>query len=239
MLDVPNQTASTLDFEFAALGEARNYRRALFEQFARTLTGVVVEVGAGIGQFSSQLLDLPGVTRLVAIEPNRDFCRRFRCSYPKIDLVEGTIKDLPEAFGLCHSILSINVLEHIRDDELELSDYHRLLLPAQGHLNLFVPARQEIYAPIDADFGHYRRYRRADLSVKLQRAGFKVDRLHYFNSVGYLAWWFNFCLLKRHQFKSRSVRVFDRWIFPAVYRLESRLMFPPLGQSLLAVARAV
>jgi hypothetical protein len=34
-----------------------------------------------------------------------------------------------------------------------------------------------------------------------------------------------------------KVRFFDRFIFPATHLLESRLIRPPFGQSLLAVAR--
>jgi hypothetical protein len=34
------------------------------------------------------------------------------------------------------------------------------------------------------------------------------------------------------------VRFFDRFIFPAMHGLESRICAPPVGQSLLAIARA-
>jgi hypothetical protein len=101
-----------------------------------------------------------------------------------------------------------------------------------------VPARPEIYAPIDRDFGHFRRYTFGELQEKLSRAGFKITRMHYFNSVGYFAWWLNFCVLKKRSFEPSKVRLYDRCIFPAVHWLESRVMRPPLGQSLLIIARA-
>ena len=99
-----------------------------------------------------------------------------------------------------------------------------------------VPARPEIYAPIDRDFGHFRRYTRPELRRKLVAAGFEVRRLNYFNFVGYFAWWLNFCLLKKRQFEQAKVRFFDRMIFPAVHTLESSIIRPPVGQSLIAVA---
>src|SRR5207248_7402420 len=107
-----------------------------------------------------------------------------------------------------------------------------------GVLCLFVPARPEIYALMDRDFGHFRRYTFRDLKAKLSRAGFNITRLHYFNVAGYFAWWLNFCALKKRRFEPGKVRVYDRYIFPAVYWLESRVLRPPFGQSLVAIARA-
>jgi hypothetical protein len=136
------------------------------------------------------------------------------------------------------AIVCVNVLEHIEDDAKELAIFFTLLRQQRGFLCLFVPARRELYAPIDRDFGHYRRYIRRDLAAKLAQAGFSIIRLSYFNSIGYLLWWLNFRVLKKRRFEPGKVAVFDRFVFPLVHTIESRLVRPPLGQSLLAVAKA-
>jgi|SRR5436190_7045662 len=237
MSEKPNVAANTEDFEFAALAEARNYRQALFTEFEKSLKGEVIEVGAGIGQMTEHLMRLPNVRRALAIEPDRGFCAHHRAQFPSHELLEGTVADLP-AKTTCDAILNINVLEHIREDEAELKRYTDLLRERHGALCLFVPACPEIYAPIDKDFGHFRRYTYAELKAKLGRAGFTIERLHYFNFVGYFAWWLNFCVLKKRMFEREKVRAYDRMIFPAVHAIESRVLRPPFGQSLLAVARA-
>jgi SAM-dependent methyltransferase len=234
---LPNASAATADFEFAALNEARNYREALIREFGPALRGDVIEIGAGIGQITGLLRQLPQVSRLLSIEPEAAFAARFRAAHPKSELVEGTIEHVP-AGAEWDGILSINVLEHIDDDETELAACAKLLSARHGALCLFVPARPEIYAPIDKDFGHFRRYTRPELRRKLKAAGFAVERLSYFNCVGYFAWWFNFCLLKKREFEVAKVRAFDRLIFPVVHALESSVIRPPFGQSLLAIARA-
>ena len=89
------------------------------------------------------------------------------------------------------AVVSVNVLEHIYEDDTELARWRQKLAARGGHLCLFVPARPEIYAPIDRDFGHHRRYTRPQLRSKLEGAGFSIIRLNYFNWVGYFAWWFN------------------------------------------------
>jgi SAM-dependent methyltransferase len=234
---IPNAAAQTEDFEFAALNEAKNYRHALLREFAEPLRGQVLEVGAGIGQITEMLLQNQAITRLVSIEPDPKFCSRFRAAFPAHRIVQGTIDDLAgdEAWN---AILSVNVLEHIQEDERELAIYRQKLAREKGALCLFVPARPEIYAPIDRDFGHFRRYTKPELCGKLERAGFEVVRLRYYNFVGYFAWWLSFCALKKRGFDLSAVRFFDRIIFPPVHSLESNLCAPPFGQSLLAVARA-
>ena len=237
MLEQPNITADTSDFEFAALSEARNYRAALFQEFGEHLKGNVLEVGAGVGQMTDHLVRLPGVQRALAVEPDSTYCSRHRAGFPQHEVIEGTIADVPTG-NSWDAILSINVLEHIHDDEGELKRYAQRLCERRGTLCLFVPARPEIYAPIDKDFGHFRRYKRAELRRKLTTAGFEVLRLDYFNFVGYFAWWVNFCLLKKRTFERAKVRLFDRAIFPVVHVLESKLFRPPFGQSLIVAARS-
>jgi SAM-dependent methyltransferase len=234
---VPNATATSADFEFAALSEARNYPRALIREFGASLHGDVIEIGAGIGQMTGLLLTLPQISRLLSIEPDPLFAAHFRDSHPGAELIEGTIDHAPASVDW-DGILSINVLEHIQDDEAELARYTDFLSARHGVLCLFVPARPEIYAPIDKDFGHFRRYTRPELRRKLGSAGFAVERLIYFNWVGYFAWWLNFRLLKKRRFEVAKVRAFDRLIFPIVHGIESSLVRPPFGQSLLAIARA-
>ncbi|HWV98686.1 MAG TPA: class I SAM-dependent methyltransferase [Candidatus Acidoferrum sp.] len=238
MSEPPNLQSDTDDFEFEALAQAVNYRKALFTEFGPFLKGDVVEVGAGIGQMTDHLVRLPAVRRAIAVEPDRRFCARHHADFPQHEILEGTAADLP-ADTACDAILSINVLEHIRDDEAELARYASLLRQRQGSLCLFVPARPEIYAPIDKDFGHFRRYKRPELRKKLVAAGFEIVRLHYFNSLGYFAWWLNFCLLKKRSFEGQKVRLYDRAIFPVVHALEVKALRPPFGQSLLAVGRSL
>jgi SAM-dependent methyltransferase len=232
----PNAHATNDDFEFAALMEAKNYRGALLDSFTEYLRGGVLEIGAGVGQMSQEFRKLPAVERFVAVEPDERFLLHLRQALPAESILAGTVHDLPP--GAWDAIVSINVLEHIERDEAELAFYRDLLAARRGHLCLFVPARQEIYAPLDKDFGHFRRYSSKELRAKLDRAGFDILTLRYYNFPGYFAWWVSFCLLKERGFDAKAVRFYDRAIFPLVYWAERNLCRPPIGQSLHAVVRA-
>ncbi|HEU5080002.1 MAG TPA: methyltransferase domain-containing protein [Opitutaceae bacterium] len=232
----PNALASNEDFEFAALQQAKNYRGALLKSFAPHLKGNVLEVGAGIGQLSGELKQLPGVDRLVAVEPDSRFHPLLSQRIAEENIIRGTAANV-DLRTPWNAIVSVNVLEHIENDASELALYRSILEGARGRLCLFVPARPEIYAPLDKDFGHFRRYTAKQLRSRLQDAGFEIVRLSYFNLPGYFAWWLSFRMMKRRGFSKGAVWFYDRIVFPPVFWLESTLCRPPLGQSLLVIAR--
>ena len=231
-----NSQATSEDFEFAALQEATNYRRSLLGEFSPHLQGNILEVGAGIGQMTRELAGLPKIETIDALEPDSRFYSRLVEQGLKARCLCGTVADL-DALQLYDGIISINVLEHIEDHVGELQSFRRHLRPG-GSLCLFVPACPSIYAPMDRSFGHYRRYTRPELRGLLENAGFRIVQLYYYNSLGFFAWWFNFCFLKKSIFEAGKVKFYDKYLFTVVHTLEKNLLRPPFGQSLLAIAEA-
>ena len=229
--------SNNVNFEFEGLQFANNYRSAVLKEFYPFLKGDVIEVGAGLGQFTEILKSVPAVKKIVAIEPYAPFCEQFRRSHPGIELINGTINEINNRTNW-DAIVSVNVLEHIEDDEAELKTYFNLLKSKHGFLCLFTPARMEIYSKIDKIFGHYRRYTKQTLRGKLESAGFNVIRIHYFNFVGYFGWALIFKILGTERFNPAAVRNFDRFVLPVVHFIESNIIRPPIGQSLVAIAQA-
>lgn len=224
------------DFEFAALAEASNYRAAIARLFAPHLQGDVLEIGAGIGQMLQDVMSICRPASITALEPDERFAGQLRKNFPGIKVIEGKSGELTstEEFD---AVIAVNVLEHIREDADELLLWYRQLKPQKGRLCLLVPARPEIYSPIDADFGHFRRYTRAELVTKLKQVGFQIHYAKYYNFVGYFAWLINFKLLRRRLFDPAAVKTFDRYIFPSSHRIEQSIGWCPFGQSLVAVAQ--
>lgn len=232
-----NAFATNPDFEFDAIEIAHNYRRAIIDLFRPHLRGEVVEVGAGIGQLSETLKRLPEIQSFAALEPDLRLAEEFRKRHPDVDMHPRTAAEMPGR-TVWDGIVSVNVLEHIEDDQTELETYARLLAPRKGTFCILAPGDPFLYSPIDRDFGHFRRYTREEMHRKLVRAGFHVDICRPFNLVGWLAWFLNFKVLRSRKFRTGKVGLFDRWIFPPAYAVERRLSAPKRGQSIVAVARA-
>lgn len=232
---------STTAFEYSsdeldAMAGASNYYRWIVQRFRPYLSGTVIELGAGIGTFSSYLTAAP-IDRLILVEPAGELCGRLRKRFrddPRVAISHGTLENLkPELRS--DALVSVNVLEHIADDSATLRVAHQLLKPC-GFLLLFVPAVPFLYGSMDRTFGHFRRYTRTRLNDLLIDIGFCVDRLHYVNLLGVLAWLVAGKVLRQRSLTPRMVAFSDRTLVRLTIQLERRFQ-PPVGQSLLAVAR--
>jgi SAM-dependent methyltransferase len=70
---------------------------------------------------------------------------------------------------------AFDVLEHIEEDELVLSQIHEALKP-NGHMILTVPQHAWLWSAVDEYACHVRRYEAQELRRKIEKAGFEVVR---------------------------------------------------------------
>lgn len=223
--------------ELDAMAEARNYCRWIFQFFQPYLGARIVEIGAGTGTFSRLLLEAHTAPELTLFEAAANLFpaleRQFAAD-PRVRLHFGSFN--PSLLGKSpDSVVMVNVLEHISDDDGVLSEIHQSL-SSGGHLLLFVPALEWNFGSLDKAFDHFRRYSKPALRTKIERAGFQLVRLRYVNALGIASWFLAGKILRQRTLNPAQVRWYDRWIIPWSFRLEG-ILKPPLGQSLLAVAR--
>lgn len=229
-------TETNETFQFDELSELNTYPKSLIRGFSKGVSGDILEVGSGVGNFTRYLAEAFPDCGMTMLEPNPDFCGQLRKRFPQFGLHPGPASSLPDSFQ-CDTIINVNVLEHIEDDQQELRTYHRLLAHRSGHVCLYLPARPELYAPIDEKFGHCRRYTKKELRRKLLTAGFNIRALRYSNFIGYFAWALEFKWRKSLHFSPWKIALFDRIFWPLLSRIED-VIPPPTGQSLLAIAQA-
>jgi hypothetical protein len=135
------------------------------------------------------------------------------------------------------SIIYVNVLEHIADDEGELRVVHDTLAE-RGRIFIFVPALRWLYGSFDRLVGHERRYAWRELRAKCERAGLRVLKSIYFDAAGVLPWWAKYRVLRSAKMGAGAVRFYDRFVVPPLRRLEA-LIPPPVGKNILLVAEKV
>ncbi|MEZ4361884.1 MAG: methyltransferase domain-containing protein [Kofleriaceae bacterium] len=215
----------------------RNYfawQAQLFQEFAR---GVIIDHGSGTGGLADALLTAQA-GRVTAVEPDEQLVgvlqRRF-ANDPNAEVFPGTLDGYLAAHGgaSVDAIVSSNVLEHIDDDVACLRIMHELLRPGGG-VGLYLPARPELYGSLDEEVGHFRRYTRSDLVAKLERVGFRVQRVGYCNLVSVVPWIVTGRVLRRRKIGAGSLQLFDRVVFPVTRRLEAWFP-PPYGLNLVAI----
>ena len=131
------------------------------------------------------------------------------------------------------TIICLNTLEHIENDEKVLLNFHEILTP-NGKLILQVPTLPWLYGSVDRAVGHYRRYSKDELKKLLEKSGFHSIQSHYFNVFGILGWFVNGKIMRKPYLSSALLSLFDN-LLPAFSKLE-KLMGPPIGLSLIAIA---
>lgn len=203
--------------------EAVNYNKYLKSLIKTHAAGAerVLDFGAGLGTFSgSTELPMESVHCVELDDKSRQSLK---------DQGFNAYADLSEVEGQFDYIFTLNVLEHIEDDEAITKQLFEKLRPG-GVLFAFVPAFEMIWTSLDDLVGHHRRYTIDSLRHICLTAGFKIEDIRYADFGGFFA-----ALLYKTmdrfkqnpdgQLNTRAVVLYDRVAFPL-----SRLLSVPFGK---------
>ena len=141
-------------------------------------TAEILEVGCGPG---GNLRMLAQFGRVRAIEP--DEASRAHAAEAGFEVRGGLLPDRLPAFDTQFDLLAaFDVIEHVDDDEASVSALSRLLRPG-GRFIATVPANAWMWSRHDELHHHKRRYNLAAFREMFARAGLKVQRATYFNTL--------------------------------------------------------
>ncbi|MFA7332322.1 MAG: class I SAM-dependent methyltransferase [Candidatus Delongbacteria bacterium] len=140
----------------------------------------VLDAGCGTGLLLSRLT---GGLRLAGLDQSPRALEHAAARLPGAELRAGSLPGpLPFQPASQDLILLTDVLEHIEDDAGSLLALRDLLAPG-GRLLLTVPALPTLWTRHDEEHGHFRRYTRPQLALRLAAAGFELEKLSYYNCL--------------------------------------------------------
>jgi hypothetical protein len=222
--------------ELDLFAHAKNWKRYWSSCVRPFLGGDVLEVGAGIG-VNTPLLVSDAVRSWVCLEPDAKLAHRAAeklASDPSTSgcrVLVGTTQTLRDQSKF-DTLLYIDVLEHIQEDQEEL-ERAAALLRTNGSLIVLSPAHQWLYTSFDRSIGHFRRYSRASL-MACTPLGCTPSKLWYLDSLGMLASYANRLMLHQSMPGLRQILFWDKYLVrPSV--LIDRALFYKAGKSILAV----
>ncbi len=195
-----------------------------------------IELGSGLGNYVQSWLDA-GVPRITATEADHSRLMRLRERFSgdqRVDVLEVDLDEPP--VGDWTSFVSFNVLEHLVDDTAALAAAGRMVRPG-GAVVTFAPAFPFALGKFDREIGHVRRYTLRSMHDAYARAGLSIERLHYVNAPGLVAWTIGMRLLRMTPKDGPVLRLWDRAVVPPARSLERRIK-PPFGQSVFVVGRS-
>jgi glycosyltransferase involved in cell wall biosynthesis len=218
------------------LGRAPKFNGWMAEVIRPFCGAHVLEIGSGVGNISLHLV--PRQT-FVATDVNPIYLRQLetlRRDRPYLQVQYCNLTDhstFPTRAGGFDTVICLNVVEHVGDDQAALENMRAVLSP-EGRAIVLVPQGMWNFGTVDAALGHKRRYSRASLQEVAERAGFEVERLLPFNAAGSPAWWVTGRLLRRDTVGLQQIRMLNL-LTPLLRRIDGVLPLPAL--SLIAVLR--
>jgi SAM-dependent methyltransferase len=213
----------------ANLTQATNYNSHLKKliQANYEIGERVLDFGAGNGHFLNLISDKKGV--FTAIEPDSQLKDQIRNSG-----LAHVIEPENVPAGMVDFLYTLNVLEHIQDDEGTLKRFN-LWLRQGGTLFIYVPALPHLYSKFDASIGHFRRYKKRELLEKVERAGFRVKMVRYLDPVGYFVALIYRLFINSGKISQGQLVFFDKYLYPLSMWV-SPLTSSLFGKNILLVA---
>ncbi len=233
-------------FYFWNIGRREILREALLRHLSPRDDLAILDVGCGSGG-NIKLLD--GFGRVTGLDVSEE-ALKFAKNYNFARLVQADAKDIPFSDNSYDLVTSLDVFEHIENDQKALQESFRVLKNG-GLVLITVPAHPWLWSDHDEAMLHQRRYTRSEILKKVRETGFEI--LGYSNFV-FLGVPVNFLRKIRESFfrkfipqKSRAVETYDiefsrktndfllSWL-----RLEKfliKFISLPLGTSIFIIAK--
>jgi SAM-dependent methyltransferase len=218
---------------------ADEYNKWIADQIKPFLIYPSLEIGSGIGNISFHLDEKKP---LYLSDKDPQLIKRLKKKFYKNNYAHFFNYDIEKQCPFAYrnkfqSVFGINVLEHIKDDEKILINLKQAMVK-NGKLILLVPAKKAAFTRLDKELGHFRRYEKSEIINKLKKAGYRIEKIYFFNFLGLISWVIRDKVqMSKMQFTSNQVSFFCL-IIPILRIIESIIKIP-VGISLIVVAKKI
>ena len=191
----------------------------------------MLEVGAGCGSFTKGYMkNFQSITLTDADAGSYNLLKKNFINEKKITVLNSLTKNINKKFN---TILYFNVLEHVKEDKLEIRNALEKL-NSGGHLIILVPAHQKIYSKLDKAVGHYKRY---DINFfkenKFENS--EIVKLHFLDFFGYSLYHLNKIFFKEETYPTTiKIFIWDK-IFTPLTTIVDFLTGYKFGKNILCI----
>tara|TARA_B100000131_G_C18107579_1_gene608478 strand:- start:1753 stop:2430 length:678 start_codon:yes stop_codon:yes gene_type:complete len=212
-----------------SIEKLHNYNSYIFEKiYNKGISKEILDFGCGYGTFIDYLKKKFNL-EIIGYEINPEAIEKLNTK--RINTISSLEKN-KENFDY---IVSLNVLEHIKNDEKTIEDLN-FLLKDSGILILYLPHSMKIWTDLDELVGHYRRYTRKDLFTKLEQAGFNIISWEYVDFIGWIALYLSKLLRINLNYEEKRLIKYDKYIFKFLKYLDVLFKYF-VGKNILVVCR--
>ena len=222
---------SSWELEF--FDAAKNWRRYQFENILKYINSSVLDVGPGTGNNIQYYKDK--ASQITLLEINKNLANSLKLKFDgdkKIIVLNTDIHSQEKKFD---TILYMDVLEHIEDDEREINKALKQL-NSGGNLIFFVPAYQFLYSNFDKAIGHIKRYNKKFFLSFKKDENITIIKLKYIDSIGFFIAVLNKLFNKDNKESiSLGVKIWDKLIF--LSKIMDLIFLNKFGKSLFCIMK--
>ena len=222
---------SSWELEF--FDAAKNWRRYQFENILKYINSSVLDVGPGTGNNIQYYKDK--ASQITLLEINKNLANSLKLKFDgdkKIIVLNTDIHSQEKKFD---TILYMDVLEHIEDDEKEI-DKALKQLNSGGNLIFFVPAYQFLYSDFDKAIGHIKRYNKKFFLSFKKDENITIIELKYIDSIGFFIAVLNKLFNKDNKESiGLGVKIWDKLIF--LSKIMDLIFLNKFGKSLFCIMK--
>ena len=219
-------------WELGFFDKSKNFRYYQFSLIKKFLKDKILEIGPGNGVLAETYLrKYYSNISLSELDPklNRKLVRKFKNS-KNVKIYKKKIRNFKGKFN---SIIYSDVIEHIQDDIKEVESAYSKL-KKNGHLIIMVPAFQYLYSDYDKSIGHFRRYQKKRFKDLAKKNKWKIEKMIYFDSIGFLFGLMSKILNSRNQNNVKFGALIWNFLIP-LSKILDILLNNSVGKSLLCV----
>jgi len=233
--EVDNEGLVTLD----VISKADKFNKWMYQTIKPHCTGRILEIGSGIGNISQFFVNEGADLTLSDIREG--YCSMLRKKFSSVrQVIQLNLTDpafdhaFREYLGQFDTVFALNVVEHIEDHMLAISNCHKLLKPG-GRLVILVPAYMSLYNQFDLELEHFRRYTKKVLTDVFLRNQFTIRHTQYFNFMGIFGWYVSGKLQKNYTIPGSQMSLYNKLV--PIFKLIDKLTFNQFGLSVIVVGQ--
>ena len=191
----------------------------------------ILEVGAGCGSFTKGYKkNFHSITLTDTDDTSLSLLKKNFINEKKIKVIKSNVENIDKKFN---TLLYFNVLEHVKEDKLEIKNALKKLNNG-GHLIILVPAHQKIYSKLDKAVGHYKRY---DINFFKENhfENSEIVKLHFLDFFGYALYHLNKIFFKNETYPTGlKIFIWDK-IFTPLTTIMDFLTRYKFGKNILCI----
>ena len=211
-----------------SISVAENYNKYVADLFFSNIdkTENILDFGAGYGLITEKFKKKG--YKISAVEINKTALEKLNDkNIDSYNLIEKVPKSI-------NCIISLNVLEHIEDDDKYIKKFYNHL-PQDGKLILYLPSSNLIWTELDDMVNHKRRYSKSGIVELLNSNSFEIEKIFFADFIGWIVLFFLKMFRVKLDFDKRKIKFYDKFIF-RTFKFTDYFFKNIIGKNLFIVA---